>query len=81
METHTHTEIYSETQKVVFGYWDIEGEEFVPLLGNNIPEMAQKLHCSPELLDALEMFTANIRDAINADLTDIWRRLDEAGIP
>ena len=79
----TKTVITTETSNITFGYWDTEKEEFVPIeyAENSIELGAQKLNCSPELLEAMDMFATNIRDIISEDLRDIWKRLDGAGIP
>lgn len=83
MKTDTTVTITSETQDLQFGYWDMEGEEFIPIEGMNDEERqraAELLGCSPVLLDALEMFAETIADRVGMDLRDIWKRLDAAGI-
>ena len=62
-----------------FGYWDVEGEEFIPINGMTDAEMSQAaklLGCSPLMLDALMLFGESVRDSIAGDLKDIWRMVD-----
>ena len=63
-----------------FGYWDVEGEEFIPVNGMTNEELSQAaklLGCSPLMLDALMMFSDGIREAVAIDLKDIWRMVDK----
>ena len=83
METQTTVRITSATQDLQFGYWNMETEEFVPIAGMDKEERqqaAELLGCSPVLLDALEMFAETIADVVGSDLSDIWKRLNVAGI-
>lgn len=64
-----------------FGYWDMEGEEFIPIDGMTEEEMSQAaklLGCSVLMLDALIMFSANVSESVAGDLKDIWRMVDRS---
>ena len=64
-----------------FGYWDMEGEEFIPIKGMSEAESEQAarlLGCSPLMLDALMIFSDSVRDSIARDLEDIWRMVTES---
>ena len=78
MKTVKH--VVTEIGKVQFGFWmqysEDEGE-FHALESAADYEMASKyLGCSAELLDTLAVLHSNLVEAIGADLTDIWQRLD-----
>ena len=64
-----------------FGYWDVEGEEFIPINEMTDAELNQAatlLGCSPLMLDALMLFSDSVRDSIAGDLKDIWRMVDRS---
>lgn len=81
METTKRT--MTEVSNIKFGYWDADADKFVPLECTNetLSMAAKKLNCSTELLEAIDMFVAVVKDHISADLISIWERLDKAGIP
>lgn len=45
--------------------------------GNEIIEISDVTLTTNQLQDTLELFVANLKAAINEDLRDVWKRLDE----
>ena len=83
MKTVTTTKIETRIDNLQFGYWDIESEEFIPISGMTdaeLNEAAMPLGCTPLLLDALAILAESISESVAADLVDIWKRLEEAGL-
>ena len=83
MKTEIKVTIRSDMESLVFGYWDEEQQEFIPLDGTDkdVQERAAELFgCTPALIEALIMFAEQIVDVVGLDLRDIWRRLDNAKI-
>ena len=75
----TVKKIETNIDDLQFGYWDMESEEFVPISGMSDAELnqaARLLGCTPLLLDALMIFSANISESVAGDLKDIWRMVD-----
>ena len=65
---------------LAFGYWDMEGEEFIPINGMSEAELEQAallLGCSALLLDALTIFSDSVRESVAGDLKDIWRQAEK----
>ena len=74
----TKTVITTHTDRIVFGYWDKDSEEFIEL--KHLPaddgeEVAKLLGCSPILVDALIMLTDTIAQSVGQDLKDIWKKV------
>ena len=75
----TETKVTAEIDRLVFGYWDEDKEEFVELRtldSSKEAEIAEIFGCSPLLVDALIMLTEGIADAVGQDLKDIWKKLN-----
>jgi len=77
MKTVITERIDTYTDQLRFGYWDEEGEEFVPLTEQNAEGLAMELGCTVEMIEALRAFTVFIVDAVSTDLRNIWKRLDK----
>lgn len=76
----TVTRIRTETEKVKFGYWDSELEEFVPIDAAKVASLkaaVEHFDCSEELVGALDAMFERLIEAICTDLEDIWKRLDQ----
>ena len=79
MKTVTTVKVKAETDHLQFGYWDMNSESFVPISGmtqTELDEAAKLCGCTPILLDALVIFADSIREAVTADLVDIWKRAE-----
>lgn len=75
----TVTRIKTETERVQFGFWDTEKDEFVPIDTAGVADVQlaiKRLSCSEEFISALGMWQDSLIEAICADLEDIWKRLD-----
>ena len=76
----TDVRTVAETDRIMFGYWDADKDEFVELRNSTsvkeVAEAAEKLGCSPLLVDALIMLTDGIAEAVGKDLKDIWERIN-----
>jgi hypothetical protein len=80
-EMRTVKKVETNIDDLAFGYWDMEGEEFIPINGMSEAELdqaAKLLGCTKLLLDSLMMFSDSIRDSVAGDLKDIWRRVDRS---
>ena len=74
----TEINVVTETDRIVFGYWDEEGDTFVSMSNPSTEEkaaIAEMFGCTPLLVDALIMFAADINQAVGEDLKDIWKKL------
>lgn len=81
MKTVKSTRITCSLDGLVFGWWDAEKEQFIPIKSQDIGETERAvMGCSETLLEALIMLTESIKDTVGLDLRQIWRRLDEAGV-
>jgi hypothetical protein len=80
-EMRTEIRTSTETEKIMFGYWDDDVKEFYELRDSisdeEMAKAAEKLGCSPVLINALIMLTDNIVVNVGKDLKDIWKRLDK----
>jgi hypothetical protein len=77
----TVTRIVTETEKVQFGFWDNEKDDFVPVDIGKVADIQAAIGhfgCSEELIDAIGSMFERLQEAICADLDDIWKRLDDA---
>ncbi len=75
----TVKKIETNIDDLQFGYWDVEGKEFIPINGMTDEELgcaATLLGCSPLMLDALMVFSDSISESVSGDLKDIWRMVD-----
>ena len=76
----TVQKIEANIDNLHFGYWDAEAEEFIELKDTasdeQIKEMAEKLDCSPKLVEAIQSLTSAIVEYVGKDLKDIWQRID-----
>jgi len=78
METKITKTVLTHIEEVKFGYWNDDTEEFIPIHIKNIKDnLDNQLNVSPELLFALHATFDLLIDAINADLRDIWEKLEE----
>ena len=77
----TEVTVVTETDRLVFGYWDVEADMFVELSDSNnvkeIADAAEKLGCTPLLVDALVLLTDGIAEAVGQDLKDIWKKVNK----
>ena len=76
----TEIKTIAETDRLVFGYWNTDKDEFIDLSNLTADEgleIAEKFGCNPLLIDALNMFAADIADAVGEDLKDIWKRINK----
>lgn len=74
----TVTRVLTSTDNISFGYWNNDTDEFVPLStlsDTEEKEIAELFGCTPLLVDALIMLTADIKENIGADLIDIWKAI------
>lgn len=77
MRTRTTIRIVTNTDRIQFGYWDADKEEwFEPKSTDDVAKTAEELNCSPALVGALMMSMEALVGAIGGDLRDIWKRLD-----
>jgi len=77
------TKIQMAVERLEFGFWDADNEEFVPIPSGDAAAYkvaTKKLGCSEEMIDALIILVDTIRGHVAEDLSDLWRRMDEAGI-
>ncbi len=75
----TETRVWANVDKLQFGYWDIETEEFVPIDAEktkSLKDAALALECSEQLLDALAMFASFIAQMVGDDLRDVWSAVE-----
>lgn len=84
MQTKVTTAYKTNLDDLCFGYWEPLGDndgQVIYLKDDSKPEDIQKaaeyLGVSPKLIDALMMFSGDIRDDLRVDLVDIWKRLDK----
>jgi len=76
MRTKVTTQIITRVDELAFGYWDESGDEWIePKSTDEAIKAAEKLKCSPALIEALALFAELLTDAISQDLRDIWKRL------
>ena len=77
----TDVRTVANTDRIMFGYWDTDKEEFVELRNSTsvkeVAEAAEKLGCSPLLIDSLIMLTDSIAEAVGQDLKDIWEKVNK----
>ena len=74
----TRKVITTHTDDIAFGYWDADNDTFVELKTLSTEEeadVAERLGCSPQLVDALIMLTDSIAEAVGQDLKDIWKKV------
>ena len=75
----TKSIIRTQSDDIVFGYWDKDNEEFIELnqmlTDEKTAEVAEILGCSPILVDALIMLSDSIAEAVGQDLKDIWKKV------
>lgn len=80
MKTEIYVTMTTQTQETIFGYWDTETEDFVPIEAEaseeELAEFAEWLKTSPRLLEAIVMTIDNFKTNVSGDLLDIWERLD-----
>ena len=78
MKTEITKVTKSNVQDVKFGYWNEAADEFIPIpnAAETTTDAAKKLNCSPELLDAIVSFVDWLTDSINADLVDVWEKVN-----
>ena len=77
MKTEVKVRIITNADRITFGYWDADKEEWLePKSADEIAEAAEELGCSPALVEALMLSAETTADAIGSDLRDIWKRLD-----
>ena len=77
MQTKTTIRIVTDTDRIQFRYWSAGEEEWIePMSTDEIAGAAEKLNCSPVLIEALRMSIESLVAAIGNDLRDIWKRLD-----
>lgn len=77
MKTKTTIRIVTDTDGIQFGYWNTEKEEWIePKNTDEVARAAEKLNCSPALVEALVMSMEALVAATSGDLRDIWKRLD-----
>ena len=72
METVRSEKIVAELDKLVFGYWDNEAEDFV----TGAAEIKAYLGLSDRAYDSILMFVGDIKEYVGKDLADIWKRLE-----
>ena len=75
----TEVTTVAETDRIMFGYWDADKEEFIELRytdSETNEETAEKFGCSPLLIDALIILTDGIAKTVGKDLKDIWKRIN-----
>jgi len=75
----TVTRIETRTEKVQFGFYDIEEEKFIPINVAKAADMKlaiKKLECSETLIDTIGIAIEMLIEAVSCDLKDIWDRLD-----
>ncbi len=75
----TEVNVVAEIDRLVFGYWDEDKEEFIELRtldSSKEAEIAEKFGCNPLLVDALIVLTEGIIDAVGQDLKDIWKKVN-----
>lgn len=77
MKTMVKTTIESNIQKLKFGIWNEELEEFIPLDALNEQEASELLKAEGALVQTLVMFAEDLRMNLHQDLSDIWSRLDK----
>ena len=81
MKTVKTVSVKTETSHLVFGYWDAEGDEFIePKTAKDYQQASKHFGCSVEMVDALVTLVELVRDYVQEDLLDIWKRMDKAGI-
>lgn len=81
METVITKEVKTETENIQFGWYDTGNGEFRPVVDHDdYKEAAAALGCTDALISTLVLFTDIIIDNVSADLAEIWKRLDKAGI-
>lgn len=81
MKTTITTRVTCDIDDLVFGWWDEEREQFVPIKSQDDVEAAiVALGCSEKMLDALSLLVDSIKDFVGNDLRGIWARLDATGI-
>lgn len=77
METIITERISAEVDKLRFGYWDTEAEEFIPIESTEeCEEIARRWGVNVEMIYALQMLIGDVHDMVRKDLGDIWKRLD-----
>lgn len=70
--------IESNTDNLLFGYWDEENQEFIALEcvdSEKIKKAAELFECSPLLVDTLIYLTESIAELVGKDLKDIWNKI------
>jgi hypothetical protein len=73
----TKTIIEANSDNFNFGDWDEETDEFTPIEADNLEEMAEKLQCTPELLDLIRDNFYCLQGDLLEDLKDIWKKLEQ----
>ena len=77
----TEVNVVAETDRIMFGYWDVDKEEFIELRDSisvkKVADAAEKLGCSPLLIDALIMLTDSFAENVGKDLKDIWKKINK----
>ena len=77
----TKTVIEASLDSFNFGEWDEESGGFTPIDANNLEEMAEKLGCTPELLDLIRDNFACLQEDLLEDLKDIWKKVESTPAP
>jgi hypothetical protein len=76
MKTQITKKIITETELAEFGYWDSDAEKFVKITPNNLNEISVDLAVPPMYLEMLMFLFVDLRERVQEDLLDIWKRLD-----
>jgi len=58
-----------------FGYWDEESQNFITI-ESITKKVIRKTGLSKEAIDLIMVNFSNLKEAMTADLADIWKRLD-----
>ena len=74
----TSKRIDCETERIRFGYFDEEKQEWIDLDSiEEIEKFAKRKDFRTELGNALNELTEMIIECVGSDLRDIWKRLDK----
>lgn len=75
---NTEKEVSTNTDSLIFGYWEDETETFVPLTDEeDVKEFLGRNDWKEKLIDAIEMTVQSISEEVSRDLTEIWERQEK----
>jgi hypothetical protein len=68
------TKLVANIDDFKLGYWSSEDDTWIALDELTDEECAEKLACSPELVDCLKMNFADLVELVKLDLVDLWKQ-------